>query len=141
MMETFEHPSDIGVRGIGRNVQEAFAETARCMFSIIADPRGFKKHLNVKMECSAQSREELLLEFLNQLLTRSAVRRCVFTTFNVQMFKEDKNGASMKATVFGEKINGNNMKFLRLEVKGATYSQLKIYKKGSRTVAQCVVDV
>ena len=141
MMETFEHTADIGIRGTGRNPAEAFAETARALFSVIADPRGFGNGLEVAMECSAPTREDLLVEYLNGLLTQSAVRRCVFTDFKIREWKEDKNGVSIKASAFGEKIGAENMKYLRLEVKGATYSQLKVFKKGTRTVAQCVVDV
>lgn len=141
MIETFEHPSDIGVRGIGKNLQEAFAETARCVFSIIADPREFKNNMKVTVECSASTREELLLDLINRLLAESAIRRCVFTEFKVHDLKESVEGWSLKAEARGGKMNKNNLKGMRLEVKAATYFQLKVLKKGGKTVAQCVVDV
>jgi SHS2 domain-containing protein len=140
-MEYFDHPADIGIRGIGRDIREAFREAGRCVLSVIADPKGFHRRAKVAIECFAESREELLLEFLNQLITQSAIRRYVFTDVEISALREDKNGLSVKAVAHGEPIKNGRSRYLRKEIKGATYSQLKVYRKGSRTVAQCVVDV
>ena len=40
--EHFEHQADIGVRGVGNSMGEAFAQAATAMTAIICDPQGVR---------------------------------------------------------------------------------------------------
>ena len=58
-----------------------------------------------------------------------------FCDFHVKI-----KGNKLTATAYGEKFDAIKHK-VKTEVKAATYSQLKIEKKGNKYYAQCVVDV
>lgn len=137
MSEQFEHISDIGIRGKGKDFKEAFVDAAVGTFSIMADLSFFSNEIEVKIECHSFDREELLVEFLNRLITEAAVLRAIFIDFTIQSM----DGKSLKATAFGEKIKTQHKNFLKTEVKAATYSQLKVYQENGGCVAQCVIDV
>lgn len=47
--ETFEHTADIGIRGIGDNLEQAFEEGAKAMFSVMYDINSIKPNQELKL--------------------------------------------------------------------------------------------
>ena len=134
--ENFEHKADIGVRGMGKTIEEAFQEAAKAMFSIECNLEKVKKVKKVKISCSAENVEELFVEWLNALLAQSSVHEMMFSEFRVEI-----ENNKLKGEALGEKLNKNQE--LKTEIKAATYSQLKVFedRKNKRFIAQCIVDV
>ena len=54
--------------------------------------------------------------------------------------EKENEGFVLRGTAYGEKINPEKHK-LKTEVKGATYSGLKVAEENGKFIAQCVVDV
>ncbi len=134
--ETFEHGADIGVRGYGRTVEEAFQNAAKAMFSLIVENfEDITLEKSFDVSVSAELLDELLVEWLNKLLTLFSIEACVFREFEVKI-----DGSKLFGKAIGEPINYEKHEF-GVEVKGATYSLLKVEKKGNIWIAQCVVDV
>ncbi len=133
--ETFEHRADVGVRGYGRRVEEAFENGAKAMFSVMADINDVKPQDMEEVSCDAPDMEYLFVEWLNNLLSVSHLRSKIFSSFKVEI-----NGNKLKGSAWGEKIDPGRHK-LMTEVKAATYSMLKVSKEDDVYVAQCVVDV
>jgi SHS2 domain-containing protein len=134
MFETFEHKADMGVRGFGKSVDEAFQEGAKAMFFVECNVKKVKPLEKAKIKASAQNVEELFVEWLNQLLAESSIRNMLFSKFNVKI-KDNK----LIGYVFGEKIQKKHE--LKVEVKAATYSQLKVFQNKKKWICQCIVDV
>jgi SHS2 domain-containing protein len=133
--QTFEHEADMGVRGFGETIEEAFENGARAMFSIILDLKRVDPKKKIMVNCSAPDDETLFVEWLNELLTQSGLREMAFSAFKVEKLAEGRlNGYAR-----GERIDPLKHK-VAVEVKGATYSMLRV-GKNHRYVAQCVVDV
>lgn len=133
--ETFEHEADIGVRGFGGSVEEAFAGAAAALYSVMVDlprvePRN-ERHVNVE----AGDREQLLVEWLNALLAVSDIDRMVFSRFEVRILGERLEGSAWGEPLDRKKHRPN------VEVKGATYHMLSVHERDGEVVAQCVVDV
>lgn len=137
MVEVFDHPSDIGVRGIGVNYKDAFEEAARGTFSIMADLSGFVNETEVVINCEAFNMEELFVSFINSLLLEAAVRKIIFIDFKIQSLDQH----SLKAAAYGEKIKTIHKGLLKTEVKAATYSELKVTEQKGKFIAQCILDV
>jgi len=139
MYETFEHKADIGIRGKATSVERAFCEAAMAMFSIEGNLKKIKKHKKIKIACKAENLEELFVEWLNQLLAQSSIQQMLFSKFSVQKIKNNK----LKGYAYGSKIKKEQE--LKIEIKAATYSQLKVFfdvkNKKKNWVAQCIVDV
>jgi SHS2 domain-containing protein len=141
MFETFEHRADIGVRGKGKTLNESFQEIAKAMFSVEISIKRVKKSKKVKIRCFAQNSEELLVEWLNALLAESSVKNMMFSEFKVNI-KEQDGKLNLDGLAYGEKFDEKKHE-PKLEIKAATYSQLKVFKdeKTKEWVVQCIVDV
>ncbi|RLG21884.1 archease [Candidatus Micrarchaeota archaeon] len=135
MFETFEHKADIGVRGIGKTIEEAFEEAAKAMFSIMFDINCIEKKEKVTLKCNGDDLEMLLVEWLNTLLAEADLRGLAFSEFRAKI---EQN--SLKGEAYGEKLNVKKHK-AKTEVKAATYSNLKVYEDNGRWIAECIVDV
>lgn len=135
--ETFSHQADIGVRGFGSTLDEAFTNGAKAMFSLMVDLKEVSPKEPVKMAVQAEDQASLFVEWLNQLLAAADIKRWLFSQFEVKI----ENGRSLRSKAWGESINPKKHTLLT-EVKAATYSQLKVEQEpDGKWVAQCVVDV
>lgn len=134
--EHFEHAADMGVRGHGDTVAEAFAQAALALTAVITDPATVGSRTSVAIQCQAPDIELLLVDWLNALIYEMATRHMLFSRFDVVVA-----GLSLTATVWGEVVD-----VVRhapaVEVKGATYTALQVAQDPTgQWCAQCVVDV
>lgn len=139
MFETFEHKADVGVRGIGASREEAFAECAKAMFSVMADLGKVGSEERFDIEIETNDLESLLVDFLNHLLYLRDVNEIMFSRFNLYI-TESGGEWKLKGKAFGERIN-KKKHGIKSDVKAASYHQLKVEEKNGKWLAQCVVDV
>ncbi len=139
MFELFEHKADIGVRGYGSTLAEAFEECAKAMFSVMVNIFNVRAKEEILVEVKATNLEELLVEWLNVLLSEASLREMFFSEFEVEIANENKQ-FRLFGKARGEKIDKKRHS-IDVEVKGATYSQLKVERKNNGFLTQCVVDV
>lgn len=140
MYEKFEHKADIGVRGIATTKEGAFAECAKAMFSVMVDLETVNAESEVEVEAKANDIEQLLVNFLSELLFLRDDKEMLFSEFEVSEIAEKNREFHLKATAKGEKIDLKKHE-MGTEVKGVTYSGLKVAKENKGFVAQCIVDV
>lgn len=133
--ETFEHQADIGIRGFGATREEAFANAAVALYSVMVDISRVEQKEFRGVNVSADDQEQLLVEWLNALLAVSDIERMVFSRFEVRI-----EGNRLAGTAWGEHLERNRHQ-AHVEVKGATYHQLSVRQEQGRFTAQCVVDV
>ncbi len=134
--EHFEHEADIGVRGYGGNLPEAFTQTALALSSVITDLDKIDAKECITVECNAPDYDILLLDWLNELIYQMADRKMLFSRFSV-----DITESHLVATICGETVNQQKHQ-PAVEIKGATLTQLKVIEKSSgEWIAQCIVDV
>lgn len=133
--ETFEHEADIGVRGFGKTIEQAFENGAKAMFSIMIELDKVEPKTKVEISCDAPDKETLFVEWLNGLLSKADLEDMVFSKFKVKIQENKLTGFA-----YGEKLDQEKHK-PKLEAKAATYSQLKVYQKEDNWIAQCIVDV
>ncbi len=137
MYELFEHTADIGVRGYGKTIEEAFEETAKAMTSILVDLDTIEEKKTIKIEAEADTPEELLFEWLNEILAQIDIEGMIFKKFKITKLKNNK----LEAELTGEQLSPEKH-HTKTQVKAATYSQLKVYKdENGRWISQCIVDV
>ena len=134
--ENFAHEADVGVRGRGATMAEAFAGAATAMTAAICDPAKVGAGDAVKIVCAAPDEGILLVDWLNALVYEMATRRMVFSRFEVAI--EDHR---LSATVWGEPVDAARHR-PAAEVKGATFCELAVRQEpDGQWLAQCVVDV
>jgi tRNA nucleotidyltransferase (CCA-adding enzyme) len=134
--EHFPHQADMGVRGVGPTLVAAFEQAALAMTAVVADPASVAPMLAVEIDCEAPDDELLLVDWLNALILEMAARHMLFSRFEVTL-----NGQCLHATAWGEAVDTRKHQ-PAVEIKGATYTELKVEKgESGQWLAQCVVDV
>lgn len=134
--QTFPHEADIGVRGSGATLADAFAGAATALTSVICDPQRVADRDAVTIECAAPDVELLLVDWLNALVYEMATRRMLFSRFAVAI-----GNHHLTATAWGEPIDISRHR-PAAEVKGASFCELAVGRQADgRWLAQCVVDV
>ena len=133
--EHFPHDADVGVRGWGATVAEAF-EQAACALTAVITHAEVKDDVAVPVICEAPDIELLFVEWLNAIIYEMAVRKMLFRRFAVRI-----EGPQLDGTVWGEPVD-----VVRhapaCEPKGATFTALRV-GEGPDGIwsASCVVDV
>lgn len=134
--EHYHHGADIGVRGIGATLAAAFEQAAMALVAVVTEPGQIAAVDRVDIECEAPDHELLLVDWLNGLIYEMATRGMLFSRFAVVV-----EGKRLKAQAWGEPLDLDKHE-PAVEVKGATYTSLKVVKGPDGSwVAQCVVDV
>ncbi|NMG45118.1 archease [Aromatoleum toluvorans] len=138
--QTFGHEADIGVRGSGATLAQAFAGAATALTAVICDPAGVAARAPVGVACAAPDLELLLVDWLNALVFEMATRRMLFSRFDVRI-EADAGGFRLAATAWGEAVDVARHQ-PAAEVKGASFCELAVVHGADGVwVAQCVVDV
>jgi tRNA nucleotidyltransferase (CCA-adding enzyme) len=134
--ELFAHDADIGVRGFGATRQAAFEGAAMALTAVLTGPGRVRPRQAVEIACEAPDDELLLVDWLNALVYEMATRGMLFGRFKVRI-----EGHGLHGQAWGEPIDVARHS-PATEVKGATYTELRVAKQeDGHWVAQCVVDV
>lgn len=133
--EHYEHGADIGVRGIAGSKAAAFEQAALALTAVITEPQGVAAQETVQIRCEAPDDELLLADWLNALIYEMAVRRMLFGRFHVEL-----DGTRLTAQAMGEPASVARH-HPAVEVKGATYTTLRVAPVEGGWLAQTVVDV
>jgi SHS2 domain-containing protein len=134
--EHFSHGSDIGVRGTGNSVEEAFEQAAIALTAVVADVATIEQRETIEVQCDAPDLELLLVSWLNVVIYEMAVRRMLFCKFRIVLA-----GCSLTGTLGGEKVDPERHQ-VAVEAKGATVTALRVTcDQNGQWLAQCVIDV
>lgn len=139
--ETLDHTADMGIQGWGRTPAEAFEETASAMLELTVNPQGLVASKRVSISCEGIDLTELLLEFLNALLSKADVSGTVFLKAVVSALEKREGRWIVEAVAEGVPIEEARDRLL-VEVKAATYCGASIREnEAGAWVARCVVDL
>jgi tRNA nucleotidyltransferase (CCA-adding enzyme) len=133
--EHYSHTADMGIRGFGSTMEEAFARAALAMVAISVDLKKIKQKQKIEVVCEQQDSELLLIAWLDNLLYEMAVKKMLFSRFEVKITNERLTGRA-----WGEKLDVKRHQ-PAVEIKGITYSDLKVAHEKGKWTAQCVVDI
>ncbi len=134
--EVIEHTADIGIRAYGANLKELFDNAAYGMFDIIADLEGLKPSTSVKVKLEAQNPEELLVAWLDELIYQFYTKSIIFSKFKISHLTDTK----IEAEACGKNI-GDRKSRLKMEVKAATYHNIKIKKEDKIYQVEIIFDI
>ena len=133
--EHFPHDADVGVRGRGATLAEAFEQAAVALTAIVTDAKIAEKN-SAEVSCEAPDVELLLVDWLNAIIYEMAVRNMIFGRFKVTL-----SDTSLQGAMWGENVDQAKHS-PACEPKGATYTALRVAQEADGTwSAACVVDV
>lgn len=133
--EHFPHGADVGIRGVGPTLELAFERAAEGLIAVVTDPEHVQPQESVTVSLQAPDPEILLVDWFNAIIYEIATRRMLFGRFHVEI-----EGDRLSGTLDGEPIAALRHE-PAVELKGATYTALKVTNTSGQWTVQCVVDV
>jgi len=134
--EHFPHAADLGVRGFGPTIEDAFAQTALALFAAVTPLADIEQTTLVTIVCDAPDPAVLLVDWLNALIYQASARHLLFSRFAVRIEDDELLGEA-----WGERIDPARH-HPAIEPKGATFTELRVEPMPEGGwLAQCVVDV
>lgn len=134
--EHFRHDADIGVRGYGRSLAEAFEQAALALQAVVVSPDAVAPVTRITISCREPAPDYLLTAWLNAIVYAMATRKILFHRFSVQI-----QGEELVAEAWGEPVDVARHA-PTVEVKGATLTELYVGEDAPGVWrAQTVVDV
>ncbi len=153
MYEIFEHTADVGIRVRADSLAELFADAARGLFSImVASPDAVRTVETAAFDLRGDNIEELLHDWLAELLYTFAAKRIVLSEFQVRIDEDEKIGEEsnhadtiagplrLTATARGEPIDLKRHE-IDVEVKAITWHGFSVKQQDGRWVAEVIVDI
>ena len=136
--ELFDHTADMGVRAKGDDIPTVFKNTALGMYEIIflnGIPKvASKGEYKIKLNCS--DLEQLLVDWLDELLFIYSTEKIVFSGFEINI---DPENFSLDAKITGERVADSELLATR-EIKAVTYHMLEI-KKNEQWNTRVIFDI
>lgn len=136
--EFIEHTADVGVRVYGETLEALFANSAGVLFGLILD---FRPQLDTEEQIilEAEDLEELLVTWLNELISLLFAYKFLPADYSIAI--EDRGGLKvLKSTIKGCNFDPYQNE-LKMEIKAATYHDLKVEEAASGWVAEVIFDI
>ncbi len=134
--EIIDHTADVGIIAYGADVEELFSNAALALFSLITEPESIDEKLRLGLEVRSKGRDNLLVEWLNELIYLFDVKHILFSRFDINSLTPNR----LKADCYGEEFSPLKHK-INAGVKAATYHMLKLDRNGNGYRAQVIFDV
>ncbi len=131
-----DHTADLGIEVYGEGLQELFSNAGFALFDIITDISRVKETTKRVITIEGSDLEQLIVNWLNELLYLHEVEGLLFKRFEVQEMT-DKN---LKALIAGERYDPNKH-IIETAVKAATYHQLQVVQENNRWRAVIIIDL
>ena len=131
-----DHPADIGIEATGATDAEAFGNAATALMSIILDPAAIACRETREIEITASDREQLLVNWLTEVLYLYDGQRFVGNEFVIR----ELTGVHLKAAIGGESFS-RERHHTKLDVKAVTYHQLLIRQDTDGVLVRVFLDI
>ncbi len=136
--ETFDHTADLGLRIVGRDLSDLFETAAGGLFDVIVANRSdVRDETSESVALVADSPEDLMLLWLNELIFRCETGHRLYRRFAVEV---DEGGRRLQATIAGETID-TSRHVLDHEVKAATHHGLMVRPEAGGWLAEVILDI
>ena len=131
--------ADEEIHAIGKNIEELFEKTALALTEIMVNTKtlGTKKKKSITI--TAQNEEDLLFQFLEEIITLKDSEQLLFKNFKCQVANLKSGVSKLTCTSTGDTINEKQE--LRTDIKGITRHEYKLKKTKKGWETTIVVDV
>ena len=134
--EFIDHTADIGIKIWAKSLSGVFEEAARALFDIITDISQVRPKKRKTIKLKRPSLDELLVEWLTELLYLHEVENMLFCKFKINSL--DNN--NLVADIFGEEFK-EKKHIIKTEIKAVTYHKLTLLKEDNSWKAMIILDL
>jgi len=133
-----DHTADLGIRGIGDTLQEAFDQGAQAMLDAIADVRAEEPQLSCPVTCSAPDVAALFVEWLNELLYQAEIHSALWQSAHVTQLVQAGSQWTLSGAAYGVRLDLARHA-IHTEVKAATYAGLSYQQRAGQHLLECAL--
>lgn len=134
-----DHTADVAADLTGRTVEELFASAAQAMTDTVTDLSSVRPVITQSVTVEAGAIEDLLVDWLNELLYRFEVQNVLVSDATVTI--EERGGRwYLGATIAGEIFDPSRHPS-RVGIKSATYHNLSVTRAAEGWRARIVFDI
>jgi len=130
-----EHTADIKFQAFGKSIEECFENSARAMVEAECSLKSIKPKEERKASLKAESKEELLHRFLEEVLFLMETEQMLFSDFKLEI-----QGNSLKGKLIGEKADKKRHEF-KAHAKAVTWNSFGLEKEKGLWKATVVLDI
>jgi SHS2 domain-containing protein len=131
-------PADAAFEAVGNDVNACFEAAARAMFSIIVNIAKIEPQSTRVVQVKGDSIEELLFNWLSELVYLKDVHRELYGDFAVRVWQDSR--WNLEAGVVGDAVDSLRSE-TRTDVKAVTYHKLAVERSEQGVKATVVVDL
>jgi SHS2 domain-containing protein len=139
MYKYLPHIADVRFEAHGNTIEQVFEQAALAMFNIIIDTSLIKPEKSVEVTLRSSGLDDLLYDYLSELLYLFEVEEIIFGSFHVDSINQTDEGYTLHGQAHGEAITSREHIF-DTEVKAVTYHQLKVIKDATGYYVHVIVD-
>ncbi len=132
--------ADIAYLVYGKKIESLFSNAAEALTQTMVDIAKVKPLQSLKIEAQDSKLENLLLDFLNEILFCKDSKRMVFSRFCIKISKLEAKGYRLNANLQGEEIDPLKHK-LKCDVKAVTRHKFYLRKEKKEYSARIVLDI
>lgn len=132
----FDHTADLGIEFFGDSREGLFVSAGAGLFDVITDPGQVKPTESFHFEVEGIDLEDLLINWLRELLYLHQVKRILLCEFHIS----EMDAVHLKGTVRGEPFDAKRHE-IKKEIKAATYHNIEVTENKGRWTARVIFDV
>jgi len=137
--EYLPHTADTKFRAYGKNLEEAFANSALAMMNVMVEVEKVKALTTKKISVEGTDLQSLLYNFLEQFLILMDSKNLFLTTIKELKISKKAKEYKLAATVAGD--DAGKYETIGPQVKAITYNGMKIAQKENNCTIQAIVDI
>jgi SHS2 domain-containing protein len=136
--EFIEHTADFGIRVYGESLEDLFKNSAQVLSELLTDykPKQLKEK---EIQLQGETLEDLYVIWLNELISAFFADKFLLGDCSITI-EEDQDKKVLKAAIKGQDFNPYENK-INMEIKAATYHNLKIEKTDEGFKVEVIFDV
>ncbi len=131
--------ADVAFRINAGNLEELFETAAYALFESMIDPRTIENKISRKVELKGDTDEELLFDWLSELIYLKDAVPAVFKDFKVRI-EQKGEVLRLRAELSGDEIKPEKYD-IHVDVKAVTMHEFKLEKTDEGWSAVVVLDV
>lgn len=134
--QPISHTADIGFKVWGKTLEELFSNAARALTDCLVEVSAEESTQTVFVHLKAESLEELLVQWLEEVIFHFDTEGLIGIGFNVTKCALD----DFRASIHGVEWDSARQP-LKTQIKAVTFHELAIQKKGDQFEVQVILDV
>ena len=137
--EFFEHTADTLFRAYGKNIEEAFSNSALALTSVVYDIDKIEAKQNKSIEIVGVDLKSALVHFLSEFVYLMDGEGFILSKISSITINKTKEGYRVAAVAKGDKVSAKYKS--HGDVKAVTYNSMEIKEEKGKAYVQVVLDI